>query len=111
IYAKVIDAETGRPIEKASVSAYSKDDQKLAAKTTDEEGFARIDLPGGKKHYDLQVSADNYNPKALAVPYRPEGKINMVIELQPIEKIIQEEKIDLKPIHFEFDKAEITKQG
>ncbi len=110
IYAKVIDAETGRPVKNATLEVYQ-GEKSLTSKSVDDEGFARFDLPGGDNHYGMQAEAEGYEPAAQKVPYQPEGKINMVIEMQPIVKMIQEEEIVLQPIHFEFDKAEITKEG
>lgn len=110
IYAKVIDAETGRPITAASVGVY-KQNAKMGEKSVDGTATAVFELPGGENHYALQVAATGYHPESVPVKYQPEGKINMVVELQPIEEIIQEEKIVLSPIHFDFDKSAITEQG
>ncbi|TQD39592.1 OmpA family protein, partial [Haloflavibacter putidus] len=64
----------------------------------------------GKKGYMLQVNADEYESNGAPVE-KEEGQARVTIELEPIEKMIQEEEIVLEPIYFDFDKADIRKQA
>ena len=40
-----------------------------------------------------------------------EGKQNIPTPLQPIEPVIEEKRIVLQPIYFEYDKSNITQEG
>lgn len=111
VYAKVIDAETGRPIANARVGIYNDQKKLVNKKMSGKDGLAKFTLPGGDNNYALQVDAKDYHPKAQGVKHQMEGKINAVVELQPVEKIIAPDKINLKPIFFAFDKSNIGKEA
>jgi outer membrane protein OmpA-like peptidoglycan-associated protein len=49
--------------------------------------------------------------KKLAVSGTSEEELAVQISLDPIEKLIVEDKIELQPIYFDFDKSNITAQA
>jgi len=67
-------------------------------------------LPG-EKNYAVQVNADAYESNSASVSETDGEKVSMVVELDPIEKIITPEEVVLNPIYFEFDKSNITPEG
>lgn len=112
LYVKVLDIETDMPIEDATVDVYDEDKNKVTSKDSDDKGSAVFkELPGGEHQYSVTVNADDYKPKSANAKHQPEGKIDLVVELEPVEKKIKEKEIVLDEIYFEFDKAEITNEG
>src|SRR5699024_333792 len=105
------DSETDEPVANADVSIYNDNDEKVDQVTTDQDGNAVFEMKGGDSEYSLQATADDYKPYAQDVPHKEEGDINIAIGLEPVEKTPDVEEIDLEPIHFEFDKSDITKAG
>ena len=107
---KVIDIETGNAIANANVSVYE-GNNKIADEVSNNAGEFDFKLPGGDKDYALQVNATDYESASKQIPDQREGNVDVVVELTPVEKLIVEKEIILPPIHFEFDKSEITKEG
>lgn len=110
VMAKVVNAETGDPVGNASVVVYDDQDQEVAKAMTATNGSTSFNLPAGKA-YMLQVNAEEYESNGEEVGKEEKEKANLTIELEPIEKMIQEEEIVLEPIYFDFDKATIRKQA
>src|SRR5699024_10935538 len=91
------------------VAMYDGADKKIADKSSDMDGNVKYNVPGGDKKYSLQVAAADYEPASKQVPRQREGDVEVTVELDPVEKPVEE--IVLNPIHFEFDKSNITKEG
>lgn len=107
---KVINSETGELIENADVTVYSDKEVQVATQQTNEEATAKFMLPG-EKNYAVQVNADAYESNSASVSETDGEKVSIVVELDPIEKIITPEEVVLNPIYFEFDKSNITPEG
>ncbi|TFB12753.1 hypothetical protein E3V93_17285, partial [Microbacterium sp. 3H14] len=59
VMAMVINAETGDPVNGASVVVYDDQEEEVATAMTNSSGGTNFTLPG-KKGYMLQVNADEY---------------------------------------------------
>nr|WP_262902003.1 OmpA family protein [Winogradskyella vincentii] len=54
---------------------------------------------------------EDYDSKKVSVSGTNEEELAVQISLDPIEKLIVEDKIELQPIYFDFDKSNITAQA
>lgn len=107
---KVINSETGELIEDADVTIYNDSEVQVANQQTNEDGMTQFMLPG-EKNYAVQVNADEYESNSASVTETGGEKVSLVVELDPIVKMITEEEVILNPIYFEFDKSNITPEG
>ncbi|PZD76392.1 OmpA family protein, partial [Mesonia sp. K7] len=107
---KVINSENGALIANADVDVYNDAGMKLAGKQTNASGLTDFNLPG-KKKYELQVNAEEYESGSASVEEDAGEELTVVVELDPIERMITKEEVILNPILFEFDKATITPEG
>ncbi|MDQ7918041.1 OmpA family protein [Mesonia sp. MT50] len=106
----VINEETGAEIANAQVVVYDSQENEIAREMTNDNGVANFTLMANEP-YVFQVNAEDYESNASMVGEDAEGEVDLVIELSPIEKIIQEEEVVLNPIMFDFDKSNIRKQA
>jgi len=110
ISATVLDDTTREPLNGASVSLYDTEGNKVATKTTNENGVAEF-IVECEEDTELEVLMDGFDSKKVQVKGSNEEENNIQISLDPIEKLIAAETIDLEPIFFEFDKSNITAQA
>lgn len=110
ITASVTDDQTGDPIAGASVSLFDAQGNKVVTKTTSPEGVAEFIVECDTDNA-LEVTATDYESKRVSVPGTQEEELNVPIALDPIEEIIEEDKVVLNPIYFDFDKSNITAQA
>ncbi|MFV8341335.1 OmpA family protein [Flavobacterium sp. XS2P39] len=61
--------------------------------------------------YTIEVFKDGYVSKSFPVAKIEEGKITIDATIDPIELVVTETEIVLKPIYFEYNKSNITKKG
>ncbi|MFV5703758.1 OmpA family protein [Flavobacterium sp. XS2P12] len=64
-----------------------------------------------QKPYTIKVFKDGYVSKSFPVAKIEEGKITVDAVIDPVEVIVTETEIVLKPIYFEYNKSNITKKG
>ena len=106
----VLDAKTQSPIADGSVSLMDVQGNTVNTKTTTASGTTEYiiscDESGG-----LSVTKDGYESKKVTLAATDEEENNVTIYLDPIEKIIVEDKVVLNPIYFDFDKSNITEQA
>lgn len=110
ISATVIDDKTREPISGASVSLYDDEGNKVLSKMTNDEGIAEF-IVECDKDSELEVVMDGFDSKKVTVKGTNEEENNVQISLEPIEKLIVAEKIELSPIFFKFDKSNITAEA
>ncbi|WP_299121588.1 OmpA family protein [uncultured Winogradskyella sp.] len=110
ISATVLDDKTREPISGASVSLFDSEGNSVVSKTTNAEGVAEF-IVECEEDTELEVIMDGFNSKRVPVKGSSEEENNIQISLDPIEKLIVAEKINLAPIFFEFDKSNITDQA
>ncbi|HEX9152378.1 MAG TPA: OmpA family protein [Flavobacterium sp.] len=64
-----------------------------------------------QKPYLLEVHKDGFVTKTFPIAKIGKGVVRIDAAIDPIEVIITEKEIILKPIYFEYNKSDITKQG
>jgi outer membrane protein OmpA-like peptidoglycan-associated protein/Tol biopolymer transport system component len=106
----VTDAKTGAILSNASVSIL--DDKKNLIKTemSNAKGEVKYRVECDKP-YVVQASKDGYEGNTFAVTPSKGPTANVAAALQPIDVIVTETEIVLKPIFFEYDKSNITQEG
>jgi outer membrane protein OmpA-like peptidoglycan-associated protein/tetratricopeptide (TPR) repeat protein len=110
ITATVTDAKTGEPLNAASVSLYDAEGNKLVTKLTNSEGIAEF-IVECSTDSELEVVMDDYESQKVAVQGTEEEEVAVNIALDPIDKLIVADRIELNPIYFDFDKSNITAQA
>lgn len=110
LLAVVTDDKTGNPIAGATVTHYDSEGNSLNSKTTNANGEAEFIVECDTTN-DLEVSMTDYDSKRITVPGTQDEENRVPIALDPIEKLIVEDKIELNPIYFDYDKSNITAQA
>ena len=106
----VTDAKTGTILANAKVAIIDDKRNTIATEMSNDKGEVKYRVECDKD-YVIQASKDGYESNTFAVGKSkgPEAKIDAA--LQPIDVIITETEIVLKPIYFEFNKSNITQEG
>jgi len=108
--ANVMDAKTKLGIDSATTSISDKEGNIASTKTSSNEGVTEFMLvcdEAGK----LIVSKEGYNSKIVDLRMSNEEFTSINVMLDPIEKIIVAEKIELDAIYFDFDKSNIKAEA
>lgn len=63
------------------------------------------------KAYSVKVFKDGFVSKTIPVTKTNDAKVTIEASIEPIEVVVTETEIILKPIYFEFNKSNITSQG
>ena len=108
--ANVLDSKTKLVIESATTSVSDKDGNIASTKTSSKEGIAEFMLVCEEKG-KLIVSKEGYNSKIVDLEISSEEFTSIDIMLDPIEKIIVAEKIELNSIYFDFEKSNIKSEA
>ncbi len=106
----VKDAKTGKPIPNAVVVLTDNAGNPMGTKTANEDGEVNFLIEGGKDVV-LEARANDYENAKKTVPATYDEGVDVDIELNPIEKIITAEQLDIKPIYFDFDKWNIRRDA
>jgi outer membrane protein OmpA-like peptidoglycan-associated protein len=106
----VTDAKTGALLANAKVAIIDDKRNTIATEMSNDKGEVKYRVECDKD-YVIQASKDGYESNTFAVGKSkgPEAKVEAA--LQPIDVIITETEIVLKPIYFEFNKSNITQEG
>ena len=106
----VTDAKTGAVLANAKVTIVDDKRNTIASEMSNDKGEVKYRVECDKA-YVIQVSKDGYESNTFAVVKSkgPETKVDAA--LQPIDVIVTETEIVLKPIYFEFNKSNITQEG
>jgi outer membrane protein OmpA-like peptidoglycan-associated protein len=110
ITATVLDDKTREPIAGASVSLFDTEGNKVSTKTTNDEGIAEF-IVECETDSELEVAMNDYDSKKVSVKGSNEEELDVQISLDPIEKLIVADRIELEPIYFDFDKSNVTAQA
>lgn len=103
---KVIDEYTKAPLSGARVDMYDAYENRLTTKTTDANGLVTLTAECEKAHEVLGFMA-NYESNGVSVEETSVNRVYKTIKLRPIEDIIVDDKVVLKPILFDYDKHNI----
>ncbi|ARV09815.1 cell envelope biogenesis protein OmpA [Winogradskyella sp. PC-19] len=104
---EVLDDSNRKPISGASVSLYDDQGNKISTKSSDAEGKTTFIVECNTSS-DIEVLADGYDSKRITEKTERVEEQDVRISLNPIEELIVEDKIELAPIYFDFDKHNIT---
>ncbi|WP_179335418.1 OmpA family protein [Winogradskyella costae] len=110
VIATILDDKTREPIAGATVALFDAEGNKVLSKITNAEGLAEFMIEC-EQDTELEVVMDGFDSKKVQVKGSNEEENNVQINLDPIEKLILAETIDLAPIYFDFDKSNITTQA
>ena len=110
IITKVTDAKTGAPLANATVAIVDDKKNVITKEMSNENGEVvyRVDC---NKDFVIQASKDGYESNSFPVAKSKGGKTNISATLQPINAIVTETEVTLKPIFFEFNKSNITQDA
>ena len=106
----ILDSKTKEPISFATTSISDNTGIVDNTKMTTEKGLAEFMIECEDK-IQLMVSKTGYESKMLDLTFTDIPPPVLDVYLDPIEEIIVEEKINLNPIYFDFDKSNITNQA
>ncbi len=106
----VTDAKTGKTLSNASVAIVDDKKNVISTEMTNEKGEVTYKVECDKS-FTVQAAKDGYESNTFAVAKSTGGPTKVDAALQPIESIVTENEILLKPIYFEFDKSNITQEG
>ncbi|RKS00898.1 OmpA family protein [Flavobacterium sp. 102] len=106
----VTNAKTGAILSNASVAILDDKKNVIATEMSNASGEVKYRVECNKP-YVVQASKDGFEGNTFAItPSKgPSAKVDAA--LQPIDVIVTETEIVLKPIYFEYDKSNITQEG
>ncbi|QRM88430.1 OmpA family protein [Lacinutrix sp. WUR7] len=107
ITATVTDNKTGEILVGAMATLYDAKGNKIASKPTNAEGSAEFIIECDTET-ELEVTMDEYESNRLSIKGTDEEELAVAIALDPIEKLIVADRVELDPIYFDFDKSNIT---
>ena len=104
------NAKTGEILSNASISILDDKRNVIATEMSNAKGEVKYKVECDKP-YVIQATKDGFegNTFAVAKGKGPTAKVDAA--LQPIDVIVNETEIVLKPIFFEYDKSNITQDG
>ena len=106
----VTNAKTGEILANASVSILDDKKNVIATEMSNAKGEVNYKVECDRA-YVVQASKDGFEGNTFAVTKSKGPKAKVDAALQPIEVIVTETEIILKPIYFEYDKSNITQEG
>lgn len=106
----VLDSKTNSPIETALTSVSDGEGTINNSKTTNEKGLVEFMIEC-ENDIKFVVSKEGYESKILDIKLLDIDPPLLEVMLDPIEELVVQEKVELNPIYFEFDKFNITNEG
>ena len=106
----VTDAKTGAILSGAKVAIIDDKRNTIATEMSNDKGEVKYRVECDKA-YVIQASKDGYEGNTFAVTKSKGPQTKVDAALQPIDVIVTETEIILKPIFFEFNKSNITQDG
>ncbi|WP_299250127.1 OmpA family protein [uncultured Lacinutrix sp.] len=107
IIATILDNKTKAPLAGATASLVDNKGNILSTKTANAEGVVEY-IVECDTETELQVTMADYESNKLSIEGSNEEEVAVEIALDPIEKIIEVERVVLNPIYFDYDKSNIT---
>jgi outer membrane protein OmpA-like peptidoglycan-associated protein len=105
-----VNEYTDEPIFGARLDLYDTMENRLSTKSTSESGHGNLLAECDKEHI-VQAFMRGFESNAVVVEANPSGKLSKIIALRPIEAIIVDDKVELNPILFDYDKHNIKPQA
>ena len=106
----VTDAKTGAILTNATVSILDDKRNVIATEMSNAKGEVKYNVECDKP-YVVQASKDGYEGNTFAVNKSKGPTVKIDAAIKPIDVIVTETEIVLKPIFFEYDKSNITQEG
>ena len=106
----VTNAKSGEILANASVSILDDKKNVIATQMSNAKGEVSYKVECDRA-YVVQASKDGFEGNTFAVTKSKGPKAKVDAALQPIDVIVTETEIILKPIYFEYDKSNITQEG
>ena len=106
----VTNAKTGDILANASVAILDDKKNVIAKDMSNEKGEVKYKVECDRA-YVVQASKDGFEGNTFAVTKSKGPTAKVDAPLQPIDVIVTETEVVLKPIYFEFDKSNITQEG
>ena len=106
----VVNEYTNEPIFGARLDLYDGQENILGTKTTAEDGKGMIEAACKQPHV-VQAFMRGFEPNSVSVDAMEKGAVSKTIKLRPIEAIIVDDKIELDPILFDYNKHNIKPQA
>jgi outer membrane protein OmpA-like peptidoglycan-associated protein len=110
ILSVVKNAKTGKLLANSRVVILDSMNTILDTQISNENGEVLYKVEC-QKPYTIKVFKDGYVSKSFPVAKIEEGKITVDAVIDPVEVVVTETEIILKPIYFEYNKSNITKKG
>lgn len=106
----VTNAKTGAILADAKVSILDDKKNVIATEMSNARGEVKYSVECDKA-YTIQAAKDGYEGNSFAVAKSRGPEVKVDAALQPIDVIVTEVEVILKPIYFEYDKSNITAEG
>jgi outer membrane protein OmpA-like peptidoglycan-associated protein/tetratricopeptide (TPR) repeat protein len=106
----VTDAKTGKALANAKVAIVDDKKNVIATETSGANGEVAYYVECNKS-YTIQASKDGYESNTFPVAASKGEARKVEAALNPIDVIVTETEVVLKPIFFEFNKSNITQEG
>jgi outer membrane protein OmpA-like peptidoglycan-associated protein len=106
----VTNAKTGAILSNASVSILDDKKNVIATEMSNDKGEVTYKVEC-ERPYVVQASKDGFEGNTFAVNKSKGPSTKVDAALQPIDVIVTETEVVLKPIYFEFNKSNITQDG
>jgi outer membrane protein OmpA-like peptidoglycan-associated protein/tetratricopeptide (TPR) repeat protein len=106
----VTNAKTGEILSSAKVSILDTKKNIITSEMSNAKGEVTYSVECGKE-YIIQASKDGYEGNSFSVAMSKGTAVAIAAALDPIDVIVTETEIVLKPIYFEFNKSNITQDG
>ncbi len=107
ITVNVTGSKTGNPISGGKVSLIDDQGNKISTKATNTDGIAEFIIEC-ETNTVLEVTMEDYESTMVDVSGTNEEEVIVDVALDPIEVIIAQDRVELNPIYFDFDKSNIT---
>lgn len=104
---QVVDSKTGAVIALTSVAIFDENNNKVATKTSDENGFVQFKYECNQA-FKVEANKELYLNNTIEIAKTDDAEVSKQITL---EEVIVDNKVVLNPIFFELDKHNITAQG
>jgi outer membrane protein OmpA-like peptidoglycan-associated protein/tetratricopeptide (TPR) repeat protein len=106
----VTNAKTGAILSSAKVSILDNKKNIISSETSNSNGEVTFKVECDTD-YTIQASKDGFEGNSFPVAKSKGPSVKVDAALQPIDVIVTDTEIVLKPIYFEFDKSNITQEG
>jgi len=106
----ITDSKTGASLVGAAATLFDSRNNRISSKISDAEGNVEFMIEC-ETDTNLEVVMDDYESNRIVIARTSEEETTVSLALNPIEKLIVEDRILLNPIYFDFDRSNITAQA